>query len=314
MSINPIQTSHGWSKDSLLAKAQRYVEEMLSHPHDDWRFAFWSTLALELLARAALAYVNPALLADPKDWNNIYHALGFQPKSNKFIPRSIDVTTVLNRLQEVLPDFTKELENFGSLHMYRRNEELHSGDTPFDSISSSGWLPTYYQICKVFLKSMGHDLVMFVGTDESKLAEDMITAAQDETAKSVMKSIQAYKTVWESKSSEEKQKLSSQATAWATRYDGHRVKCPSCGSDAIISGEAIAAPFQSIKDDQITETQQYLPSRFECVACGLKISGLSHLSVCGLGDTYKATFTYDAAEYYRMRDEYADYEPDYNDP
>jgi hypothetical protein len=213
MSTNPIQLPHGWSKDSLLAKAQRYVEEMLSHPRDDWRFSFWSTLALELLARAALAHVNPVLLADSKDWNNIYHALGFQPKSNKFIPRSIDVTTVLNRLQEVLPDFTKELENFGSLHMHRRNEELHSGDTPFDSISSSGWLPTYYQICKVLLKSMGHDLVMLVGTDEAKLAENMITAAQDETARSVMKSIQAYKTVWESKSSEDKQKLSSQATA-----------------------------------------------------------------------------------------------------
>jgi hypothetical protein len=60
---------------------------------------------------------------------------------------------------------------------------------------------------------MGHDLVMLVGTDEAKLAENMITAAQDETARSVMKSIQAYKTVWESKSSEDKQKLSSQATA-----------------------------------------------------------------------------------------------------
>src|SRR5919202_1021166 len=156
MSTNPIPLPHGWSKDALLAKAQRYAEEMLSHSHDDWRFAFWSTLSLELLARAALAHINPALLADPKDWNNLYHALGFQPKSKKFTARSIDITTVLNRLQEVLPSFTKELENFGSIHMHRRNEELHSGNTPFDSFSSSGWLPTYYQTCEVLLKSMGH--------------------------------------------------------------------------------------------------------------------------------------------------------------
>jgi ribosomal protein L37AE/L43A len=40
-------------------------------------------------------------------------------------------------------------------------------------------------------------------------------------------------------------------------------------------------------------------SLFECVACGLKISGLSYLSACGLGDTYTGTFTYDAAEYGR---------------
>ncbi len=70
---------------------------------------------------------------------------------------------------------------------------------------------------------------------------------------------------------------------------------------------------QSIKDDQITETQQYLPSKFECIACGLKISGLSQLSVANLGDAYKATFTFDAAEYFTSQDEDVEYEPDFNE-
>jgi len=310
MSTIPIQLPHSWSKASLLAKAQRYVEGMLSHPHDDWRFAFWSTLALELLARAALAHVNPVLLADLKDWNNLYYALGHSPKLSRFTPRSLDITNVFNRLKEILP----ELGDFGSLHMHKRNEELHSGDTPFDGIKSSDWLPNYYQTCKVLLSSMGHDLVMLIGADEAKVAEEMITAAQDKTANSVMQSIQSYKMVWDGKSLEEKQNLSSQATVWATRYDGHRVKCPSCDSDAIINGEAIAAPHKSIKDDRITETQQYLPSKFECVACGLKISVLSQLRACGLGNTYTATLIYDADEYYQPNDDYPDYEPDYNEP
>lgn len=312
--IKPSQLPHGWSKDALLAKAQRYAEEMLSRPRDDWRFVFWSTLALELLARAALANVSPALLADPKDWNNLFHALGFQPKANKFVPRSLDITTVLGRLQEVLSEFGPELEGFGAIHMSRRNEELHSGNTPLDSISSSSWLPTYYRTCEVLLSSMGESLETFVGRDEAQVAAAMIAAARDETAKAVAKSIQAHRVVWESKSESEKQQLAGQSSTWATKHDGHRVKCPSCGCDAVVTGSAIAAPIMSIKDDQITETQQYLPSRFECVACGLKISGLSQLSACGLGDAYKATFTYDAAEYYATRDEYAEYEPDFNEP
>lgn len=125
----------------------------------------------------------------------------------------------------------------------------------------------------------------------------LISAAQDETAKSTNKLIAAHKKIWGTKSKDEQQKLADKATAWATKHDGHRVKCPSCNSDSLISGEASALPIKSIKNDQITEVQQYLPSKFECVACGLKISSFSNLSACGLGDTYKATFSYDATEY-----------------
>ena len=98
------QQQHPWSKEALLAKAQRFAEQMLSYPKDDWRFALWSTLVLELLGRAALARVNPALLAEAKDWNNLYFSLGFTPTATKFVPKSIDVSTVFSRLQEILPN------------------------------------------------------------------------------------------------------------------------------------------------------------------------------------------------------------------
>ena len=101
---------------------------------------------------------------------------------------------------------------------------------------------------------------------------------------------------------------------WATRHEGHRVSCPSCDSDAVVTGTAIAAPLKSFDGELIVETQQYLPSKFECVACQLKIASLSQLAACGLGNTYKATFTYDLAEYYTPNDDYAGYEEDNNEP
>ena len=42
------------------------------------------------------------------------------------------------------------------------------------------------------------------------------------------------------------------------------------------------------------------PSSFECVACGLRILGLSKLSAAGLGDAYTAKSSFTAAEFFRL--------------
>lgn len=309
-----VSASNGWAKTALLNKAQRYAQIMGSHPKDSWEFAFWSSLTLEFLARAALSNVSPTLLADPKDWNNIYCALGHTPKATKFTPKSIDISSVFSRLKDVVAGFSPDHESFGILHMSRRNEELHSGETPFDSIKNSAWLPSYYQACDVLLASMNENLDFLLGKSEAVTAIELVTAANDASAKAIAKSVNAYKVIWESKTEPEKANLGIKASAWATRQEGHRVKCPACNNDALVVGTASAAPIKSIKNDEITEKQEFIPTKFECVACGLKVSGLSHLSACGLGDAYTATFIYDAAEYYAPTDPFEGYEPDFNEP
>lgn len=308
------QIPHAWSHEALLAKSQQFFEEMLRHARDDWRFAHWSTLALELLARAALARVSSTLLADQNNWNNVYYALGHKPKAAKFVPTSIGIGVVFNRLREILPEFTPDMESFGITHMARRNEELHSGDAPFESLSASKWLPAFYATSKCLVKSIESDLALLIGPDEAKVAETMITALHDQTAKAVMKLVTAHRTVWEGMSGAEKTKLASQSSVWATRQAGHRIKCPACACDSLVYGVPIAEPLKSIDGDDITETQQYLPSRFECVACGLKISSYAQLSACDIGDPYKSTSTYSAAEYYSNDDMYQEYGDDNNEP
>ena len=200
------------------------------------------------------------------------------------------------------------------LHMARRNEELHAGSTPFDSLKTTAWLPAYYHTCTVLVESFEEKLELLLGKDEADLAATMIAASLDESAKAVLKSVTAHKTVWEGKSDSERTKLSRQSAVWATRHEGHRVPCPACGNDAIVTGTAISAPLRNVEGYRIVETQQYLPAKFECVSCQLKISGLSQLSGCGLGNTYKATFTYDLAEYYAPNDDYPGFEEDNNEP
>jgi len=96
--------------------------------------------------------------------------LGFDPKASKFVPKSIDIKTVFGRLHEILPAFTTELEKFAVLHMTLRNEELHAGSTPFDSLKNSTWLPVYYRTYAVLVESLGETLDFLLGEDKAELA------------------------------------------------------------------------------------------------------------------------------------------------
>lgn len=304
-----------FSADALFAKAQRYIEQMEEADSDDWRHALWSAFALELLARAALANVSPVLLAETgeKNWSHVFYALGFSPLDAKYLPRSIPTNEVLKRLSEILEDF-KEVSSFCVIHTGRRNAEVHSGDTPYDGIDTSGWHPQFYKACRVLLESMDLTLKHFLNAAHAEAAEKVVAAAADEAAKAVLGDIAAHKKVWLATGQEDQTSARAFAAVWANKHDGHRVDCPACETKALVFGDPIAAAHKAINGDEITEVQEYLPNKFECVACRLKIAGLSRLSAAKLGGRYKKTSVYDAAAYYSPDDEFQGYEEDNNEP
>ena len=309
-----------WSPDTLLAKAQLIIEKMNSTVADEWEYGLWSALGLELLARAALAHISPVLLADAQNWRNLMHALGKAPTAKKFTPASIGTKEVLARLTELLADFNQEIAGFCSKHVERRNAELHSGEIVFDGLGTSEWLPRYYRACKILLESMGRSLSDFVS--DPVLAQEMLASLDDAAAKAVDQDIKAHAKVWSNKPDTERETAMLQASAWATRYTGHRVPCPSCTSPAILHGSPSGPVSTTIGDDEVIQRQTMLPSAFECIACGLKIAGYSKLSACNLGDAFSSTTTYTAAEFFDLyteedldeaRREIPEYEPDFNE-
>jgi hypothetical protein len=305
---------HAWSAESLLGKAQRYAAIMLEKERTDWQFGFWSALTLEMLARAAVAKVSPTLLAQSNNWNNIYYALGQTPTESTYVPKSIDIAEVFNRLKSIFPNnFTQEIHNFCILHINLRNTEMHSGDLPFDGFGTSNWLAKYYLTCRILLHSLDEKLDILLGTDEAKVAETLIQALEDKAAKAVGTTIKEHKTAWHSKTDKERKSLVKQAQALTSRHVGHRVKCPSCGNTALLQGSPLGAPTQRLEDDIITERQSILPSHFECLVCGLKITGYSKLAACGLGDAFTATSQYEAAEYFDIAEAAEMYEEDFNE-
>jgi hypothetical protein len=292
-------TQHPWSVEALFNKALLYIGEMERLAADDWRFALWSSLSLELLARAALANISPTLLASGRDWRNINYALGNPSSHRNFKPVSAAVSEVLLMLNELLPDFSKELLNSCALHCGNRNAELHTGEERFSGTKSSEWLPKYYAACDVLARSMGKSLADLFG--DPKTAQEMILALQDTAAKAVGQDIHTHKELWGQKSSDDKNVALAQATSWATRHAGHHVKCPACESPAVVKGTGRGAVSTEIDDDgDIVQRQTMLPSSFECIACGLKIAGFSKLSACGLGDTFTGTSVTSAAEFFNL--------------
>ena len=296
--MNVTRTPHEWSKDALFSKAQRYAEEMHENEHGEWKFGFWSALTLEMLIRAALSSISPSLVADGKDWNNLLYAVGRDPNAQKFTPKSADISDLLKRSESVFPDFTREMLNFCVTHINRRNGDLHSGALPFDGLGTSVWLPMYYTVCQILLKELGESIESLFSLELADEIHAHIKAKQDDAAKSVKGTINAHKTIWDEKNNVEKEKLRKQAETLSTRHHGHRVTCPSCGSVALVLGSASGAPKTVVDEDGIIEKQTMRPASFECIACGLKISGYSKLVACGLGDTFASTVHYDATEYF----------------
>ena len=291
---------HDWSCDALFAKAQRYAATMMENDRTDWKFGFWSALVLEILARAAMAKISPALLADGKDWTNTLYAIGHVPAQSKSSPKSAETNEIIKRLEVLYPTFTREMANFAATHTNRRNSELHSAALAFDGLGSSTWLPMFYLTTKALAECIGESLEALFDKDEAQTAEDQILAHLDESAKSVNGTISAHKTIWLEKDDAERTDLSEKAAKMATRASGHRMACPSCGCTGLLKGNPIGSPRTAIEDGYVVERQGTLPSSFNCVACGLKIMGYSKLNACGLGDTYTSTHFFDAVEYFNI--------------
>jgi hypothetical protein len=302
------KTNHEWSKEALFAKAQLFAESMAENDDRDWQYGLWSSFTLEMLVRSAIAAVSPVLIADKEDWANLLYAIGVQPKRAKFVPKSAVVTELLSRAEEVVPDFTREHVSFCASHFARRNNDVHTGSFSFENVGSSTWLPMFYAVCDILLKSIGESLESLFGPEQAKQAREDISALRDETAKSVKGTINAHKTVWELKTEEERSTATAQAKTASLRHYGHRVDCPSCGSTALVQGKAAGEAKRTVDEDGIAERQVMKPETFSCIACGLKISGFSKLLAAGLGNTYISTSHYDAVEFFeidiaeRMRD------------
>ncbi|RNF31619.1 hypothetical protein NM04_06370 [Massilia aurea] len=323
--MTPQTEAHIWSAQALFYKALIYSERMANAETESAERAFWSAAMLELLARATLSNISPILLADEKNWRNLSFALGKHPTTKRFNPVSIGIKEVLVRLNELEPRITSEITNFCASHFDKRNSELHSGEFAFANYRSSTWLPKFYHAAEVFLVCLNKSIEdLFSEVDHIR---GLIDSLSDQAAQSVTSDISAYKKVWSDKSADDKTVSEQRAKVWSSRHTGHRVQCPACSCDALIYGTPAGMVTTRADEDGIEQKQGQLPASFECIACGLRITGYSKLAACSLGDMFTETTRFEPSEFYGLFTE-ADiesavdeaernlknhFEPDFND-
>jgi hypothetical protein len=135
-----------WDANALWLKAKTFIDKANELEHSDSDFGLWSALALELLGRAALSNIHPALNADPKDEGNLFYTFGLSPAKQ---PRSIPAHSVAPRLEKFIKGFGTPQSAVFDYMAVRRNIEIHTGDLGFDGIQAGTWLPGFYSACKV---------------------------------------------------------------------------------------------------------------------------------------------------------------------
>lgn len=255
-----------WDPALLWNKALSFAERASTTPHGDG--TLYSCLALELIARAALTAIHPALNADPQNEGaHLMYACGVPMRAGQ--PKSIPVHAVFARLEVVYPDFKTHrpvCEYLTNL----RNEELHTGATPFLDLDESKWLADYYAAVSFLCERLQKDLEDYLG-DDAEHARKLVLSRSSSKRADVKKRIAAQKTVFDARSPEDRLAASEQAKTASRFYGSATAECPACGNVAILGGDEIKRTQPSYLDGQLLVTITYATTELRCHACGLQL-------------------------------------------
>lgn len=308
-----------WSKDALLSKAKVFMEKAFGEDKDSPYYGIFSALGLELLARAAVASIHPALLAEPDaSQKNIVYALGLNDAASS--PKSIATNRVLALCSDLFPNFNSDLEKMAKSMMERRNEELHSGGAAFQDYNQDRWIGGFYKVCKVLAEEMGESLESLFGRERAEEAEVLIREGDATVKKNVMDLISARKKTYEDdrvndKEAVEKRISDSNHSVNSLSHQGyHVVDCPCCGNKACIHGRESSNSREQIQEDEVIVKKNVIPDSFYCHVCGLRLSSYAELQAANLPLHYTNTYSYDPVDYFSidvdeiiMNDTYRDY-------
>lgn len=300
-----------WDYDSYWQKAKVYAGRALRERRDGPLFPFWSSLALEILARATLAKVHPALLADPRGDESMLYAFGFPAKQ----PKSVPMATVVSRCGTLVDGFTKQEENAALLLVERRNEELHSGRPAFEDFPTSLWLTDFYRICNLLLRHQGKELADLFGPNEAEAAEKMIKEANKEVISQAKRAQGIACHDFEELEPDEQDRRREYGSLEARRLMAPQSKlmpCPSCGAQALVSGRTVTESEPRLEDDDIVKELTVLPTELRCFSCELKLARYGALQALDIGGQFGTEWRVPAIDYYAPDLDPADYyEPEY---
>lgn len=299
-----------YDHDALWLKAKLFLNRAIED--EDVRAfderALWASLALELLAKAALARVSPLLIAEPtEEGTNLLIASGLIEGHARF--KSVRAKTLYSRCHKAFKPFS---EAEATKITQARNDYLHSSAAGFTSIPEAAWWPKFWTLAVILIHALERDVDDLVGYDRANTVE----AHLEQNKKNI-----EHRT--EMLIERARQRLAQYeagtlparvATDWSPgdalpaglRYH-NSVTCPACGGRGTIEGEEaidVDIRYERLYEDDydvmvdVTASAEY----FSCPECGLILDNYQLVKQAG----FESTFNTEGSDA-----DTADYEPDY---
>lgn len=293
-------------RDALYAKSQVYIRRgfRAQADKDTEEYQLWASLSLELLGKAALAKVHPALVADPTHFQSLFAACGRQLSPDM---KTITAKTLFERLSHLEKAFDSRHQKFCEQMAIRRNAELHSGESPFSGMSPEAWEREFWGAVETVLSMQDETLESWLGAEDSKAPAKIIEQAAQALDWAVKHRLTRCKDDFLKKYQDPKLRQAkvdgSEKLLWNDlSWDGSsRRDCPSCGSSGFVGGalwneEVVATePGCYGTDDRgedydeppmETVEKSYTIEVFECPVCGLHLYGTKEIAAAGLPEDF----------------------------
>lgn len=274
--------------DTLWLKAKVFINRALAG-REEGAFdeaGVWAASALELLGKAALSRINPLLIADPSDdGRSLLIAAGVSKDTQGF--KTIQAKTVFSRCARAFPSFN---EREAGLIAGNRNEELHSGTTPFQELHEDSWWERYWAQASVLVAAQGETVEALVGAQRTQEVEGYLARNAENIKHRVAASIERGR----------------QHFAWLLTAAGggtlkptvppassayefeHESECPACESPGLLLGDYVGSSEIDYDPDDGYPTEHLVvyAEEFACPYCGLHLQGPEALLAAGLSGQF----------------------------
>ena len=280
--------------ESIWLKATNFINRSFDcrASGDESLAKLWATIALELLAKAALCYINPLLVADPSDdGNSLMLAAGLPGDTTKY--RSVSAKTIYSRCARAFRNFDKE---WAMSIAAERNAELHSGATPFASIEDHDrWWERFWSGAEILIDHQNRTLEDLVSLHHTFEVQERL----EQNSESIRRRV-------ESKKAAAQQNLllgrPSRSSIAGFFEFSEPEQCPVCNEFGQLLGDYVEASTLASGfdwgDEMPTETVTVGSDAFVCENCSLELRGEAQIVAANLPDTFETE---------------RDFEPDYSD-
>ena len=165
-----------YDSDALWLKARLFINHAMdeAEPRTFDERALWASLALELLGKAALARVNPLLIATPNEEGS--HLLAASGLTSGDGPgMTVSASTVFKRCGRAFRPFNvSEAVGIAS----QRNAYLHSGAPAFTPVPESAFWPAFWRQAAILVLAQDRNTAEFVGSDRADSVEGHLARNQ----------------------------------------------------------------------------------------------------------------------------------------